>query len=153
MNDAAVLNPVEASSYRDGRSNRLRVTGKLAQALSLIVFEGLKRKDAAEQVGLTEHAVYQALRKPHVAAWFNEQLQAMRTGARARALHRMIELSEQNDNFAAAVAATRPLLATDEQERAGLAGVDHRPGLQIVIQTGPQAQPPIVDITPLPDNE
>ncbi|WP_447410673.1 hypothetical protein, partial [Clostridium perfringens] len=59
-----------------------------------MVYEGLKRSDAAERVGLTDHALRTALTKPHVLAYLNQCMEVLRTGLRPRALHTMGELLE-----------------------------------------------------------
>lgn len=60
--------------------------------VELMVYEGLKRPEAAEAVGLTDHALRTALTKPHVLAYLNECMEVLRTSGRPRALRKMIEL-------------------------------------------------------------
>lgn len=68
------------------------LTPKNKAAIEAMVFEGLKRSEAAELVGLTDHALRTALTKPHVLAYLNDQIEVLRTSGRPRALHKMIGL-------------------------------------------------------------
>lgn len=70
------------------------LTPKNREAIEAMVYEGLKRSDAAERVGLTDHALRTALTKPHVLAYLNQCMEVLRTGLRPRALHTMGELLE-----------------------------------------------------------
>jgi hypothetical protein len=74
------------------------LTPKNKAAVELMVFDGLKRSEAAELVGLTDHALRTALTKPHVLAYLNEQMEVLRTSGRPRALHTMIELLESKND-------------------------------------------------------
>lgn len=62
------------------------LTPRVRRAIALMVDEGLSRKDAASQAGLTDHALYSAFCKPAVVAHFNKLLEVLRTGERARNL-------------------------------------------------------------------
>ena len=74
------------------------LTPKNKAAVEAMVFEGRKRADAAELVGLTDHALRTALTKPHVLAYLNECMEVLRTGGRPRALHTMIELLDSKND-------------------------------------------------------
>ncbi|WP_457663983.1 hypothetical protein [Sinorhizobium medicae] len=68
------------------------LTEKNRQAIELMAYEGLKRSEAAEAVGLTDHALRTALTKPHVLAYLNQCMEVLRTSARPRALRKMADL-------------------------------------------------------------
>lgn len=127
----ATTQPTRQALAIPGRSGRNKVTGKLKVALEAMVFQAMQRKDAAQHAGLTDHALYYAFRKPHVKAFYFEQLDVLRTSAQARALTRLIELSDQSDNLTAAVAATRTLLNESDQEHSG---GTHRAAPGLVVQ-------------------
>lgn len=74
------------------------LTQKNREAIEAMVFEGLKRPDAAALVGLTDHALRTALTKPHVLAYLNECTEVLRTGLRPRALHTMGELLDSKND-------------------------------------------------------
>jgi hypothetical protein len=61
-------------------------------AIEAMVFEGKKRKEAAEIAGITDEAMRQALLKPKALAFLNECMEVLRTSARPRALHKMVDL-------------------------------------------------------------
>jgi hypothetical protein len=70
----------------------IRATPRQRTAINAMVFEGLKRADAAKQAGITDNALRIALSKPHVLAYLNQQQEMLRTSLRPRALHKMGEL-------------------------------------------------------------
>lgn len=70
----------------------LKVTPRVKAAIELMVFEAQDRPDAAEAVGLSNHALRTALTKPHVLAYLNECQEVLRTSARPRALNQVIKL-------------------------------------------------------------
>jgi hypothetical protein len=98
-----------------------------------MVHEGLHRRDAAAKAGLAEHSLYQALRRPLVRALYNQELEVIRTSARAGIFHRLEELAAQNENKAAAVAACRTLEELSETPQNRGRGVVTSPGLAIVL--------------------
>ncbi|MDQ0132652.1 hypothetical protein J2T08_000553 [Neorhizobium galegae] len=61
-------------------------------AVELMVFEGRRRADAAEAVGMKDDSLRKALTKPDVLAFMNECMEVLRTSGRPRALRKMIEL-------------------------------------------------------------
>lgn len=82
-----------AASLRKGKAPALKVTGRLRTAIQAMVFDGLNRTQAAEAAGLQDHSVREALKRPHVLAYLNEQMEVLRTGARPQALNRIIHLT------------------------------------------------------------
>lgn len=76
----------------------IALTAANKQAVELMVYEGRKRPEAAEAVGLTDHALRVALTKPHVLAYLNECMEVLRTGLRPRALHTMGELLDSKND-------------------------------------------------------
>lgn len=125
----------------------LKITKRVRAAIDAMVWKGLKRAEAAQVAGLTDHSLYVALRSAHVKAHYLAECEVLRTSGRARRLHRLEEMAEQDDNKQAAVNAILALerLAPGDETASGR--VASSPGLQIVIQTsGPN--PPIIDVTP-----
>lgn len=101
------------AAIRKGDAKPLKVTGRLREALEAMVFKGLKRADAAEAASMTDHGLRQALRRPHVLAFLNEQMEVLRTSARPRALGRITELVEQKDSLRVALEAAKYLDGMD----------------------------------------
>lgn len=128
----------------------LRVTGKNKAAIDAMVWEGLKRSEAAAKAGLKDHALYVALTKPHVKAYYSQQLEVLRTSERARNIHTLAEVRDQTANQMARVQAVKALEQIDDGEQAAR-GSQTLPGLQIVIvQAGPLiAQQAHIDDKPL----
>jgi hypothetical protein len=112
-----------------------------------MVWDGLKRSEAAAKAGLTDHALYVALSKPHVKAYYLAQCEVLRTSGRARRLHRLEAMAEQDDNKQAAVNAILALERLAPTDEAAAGRVSSMPGLQIVIQTN-SPTPPTIDVTP-----
>lgn len=132
---------------------RRRGNGGLTKAVKVAieaqVFEGLRRRDAAKQAGIAEHTLYQALRKPSVLAYWNACLQVLRTGERARNIHRLVQIRDKADNMPA-VNAIKMLEHIDELSTAR-PGAAQVPGFTIVVVqapsvTGPQRH---IDAKPL----
>jgi hypothetical protein len=121
------------------RSDRKRVTGKLKIAVEAMVWEGLKRPDAAGRAEMTDQGLRAAMRKGHVLAYYRRELGALREGERARNVHRLVELRDQDENRNAAVKAVQVLEQTDP-EAVRRAGDGTSPGIVIRIIT-PAAQP------------
>jgi hypothetical protein len=129
-----------------GRSRRNAVTGKLKTALDAMVWEGLKRNDAALAAGLAESSLRFALRKPHVLAYFRAETAALRENLRARNLHRLDKIADDSKNDMAKVGAIKVLeqIADIAQQNSGL-GSPQSPGVCIIIQA---AAPRAGDISP-----
>jgi hypothetical protein len=134
MTSIKTAEPTRQALAIAGRSARNRVTGRLKVAIETMVWSGACRADAAKISGLTDHSLRAALKKPHVKAVYLAELEVLRLSARARAFHRLVELSEQDDNKGAAVAAVRTMVleGQDEMHRGG-AGMPTQPGLTIQI--------------------
>lgn len=63
-----------------------RISRAVRIAIDAMVFDALHRKEAALKAGITDHTLYQALRKPSVLAYLNGQQGVLRTSARARTI-------------------------------------------------------------------
>lgn len=102
------------------RSKPGKVTGKLAQAIDLMIEEGLLWDKAALQVGLTVRSMRLAMQRPHVIAHVKAAREVFRTHASTANIRRLVDLRDQNDNKAAAVSAIKVLEQLDDDA--------HRPG-------------------------
>lgn len=69
---------------------------RVKEAINLMIFSGWSRKQAAETVGLADNSVYAALRNPEVLAYWNQQLEVLRTGERPRNIHTAIEIRDSD---------------------------------------------------------
>ncbi|WP_025593159.1 hypothetical protein [Agrobacterium tumefaciens] len=64
-------------------------------AVELMVYEGQKRSEAAEAVGLKDDSLRKALIKQDTLAYLNECMEVLRTSGRPRALRKMIDLVDE----------------------------------------------------------
>lgn len=118
----------------EGRSLPGKVTGKIRVALDAMVWRGLKRAQAAAEAGLTEHGLYKALRRAPVRAAYLAECEVLRTSGRARRIHRLEEMVEQNDNKAAVINAALALDRIEsEQHQRHSSAFSSSPGLVIVV--------------------
>ena len=130
--------PTRQALAIEGRSRRGAVTGKLKTALDLMVWDNLKRKDAAEKAGLADSSLRFAFRKPHVMAYYHAELKALRDNLRARNVHRLDGIADDSKNDMARGAAVKALeLISDQADEKQRPGSQMLPGLQIVIIGGP----------------
>lgn len=113
---------------------KLTVTGKNRAAIDAMVWQGLKRDDAAKSAGLTDHALYVAMTKPHVKAYYLEQCEMLRTSGKARRIHRLEAMLEQNDNKAAVINAALALEGMGKDQAAVNAGQSRTAGVVVIIQ-------------------
>jgi hypothetical protein len=142
--------PTRQAAAIEGRSRRGAVTGKLKTALDLMVWDNLKRKDAAERAGLADASLRFAFRKPHVMAYYHAGLAALRNNLRAKNVHRLDTIADDSKNDMARVAAVKALeLISDQADERGPRGGVTVPGLQIVIVNG-TSTPKIIGPAPFP---
>lgn len=126
-------------------SPECRLTPKIRAAIISIVEEGKRIDEAAALAGLTTRAVYKALTHGTVQQFYVDELKALRTLLKARALNVLAHEMEHGTNAAARVAAARTVL----QETDG-APVDSRmpqqPGFSFLVidaRGSPQSALPI----------
>jgi hypothetical protein len=127
----------------------VRITARVREAVSLMVWEGLKRDDAAKAVGLKPNSLYVAMRKPDVKSLYLAECESFRLSGKARRLHRLEEIAASDKNLNAAVAAIR--VAESLEPDPGLrSGMVTTPGLIIQIVDGPRVRPaaPVIDVEP-----
>lgn len=125
------------------RSKPGKITGRLRKALDAMVWQALARDDAAKAAGLTPHALYCALRKPHVRAAYLAECEVLRTSGRAKRLHRLDELAMQSTNLNAAVAAIKVAEGLGDDQAATNRTGATIPGVTIII--GDRSAPVTID--------
>jgi hypothetical protein len=148
MSDLALATsqPTRQAIEAKGRTAPLKVTGKLKAALDFMVWECLKRSDAAAKAGLSDHGLREALRRPHVRQHYLGLLDVLRTSERARNIHRLTEIRDKADNMPA-VNAIKMLEQIDEASSAAGGAQSRSPGVVVIVQTvaahAPQAPNPV----------
>lgn len=121
-----------------------KVTGRLKRAMDALVWEGLPRAQAAAKGPMSEHSLYDALRRPHVRAYYLQQLEVLRLSTRARNIRVLEEIRDDDANQMARVQAIKALEQMSDAAPA-TSNDNHLPGLTIrIIGT----QPPMIDVTP-----
>lgn len=145
MSDSAIADsePTRQALAIKDRSHRGQVTGKLRNAINYMVWEGLDRTEAAQKATLADHSLREALKKPHVKRFYLDQLDVLRTSARARNIHRLMEIRDAADNMPA-VQAIKVLEQLSEEQAVGASYVRSSPGVTIVIESG-KPEPKIID--------
>lgn len=139
----------------DGRKSKpLQVTGRLRQAIEHMVWRGWPRDQAATAAELTPHALYTALRKAHVKAFYMSELEVLRTSERARNVHRLVEIRDKAENMPAvqAIGMLERMADDNSLMRSGTSAAT--PGVTIHIHAAPQddthSQPVrVIDANPL----
>jgi hypothetical protein len=144
-----------ASNRRQiARSERkpLQATALVRKAIELMVWEGHRRDDAAKAAGMLPKSLYNAFRKHHVRQYYREQLEVLRTSERARNIHALVRIRDQDENKIAAVAAVKALENISDEDTSLAGSRQFTPGLVVVIEAGPSrvAQRPVIDVTPSP---
>jgi hypothetical protein len=136
MSDQAISEdrPNRQQLAAQGRTSPGKVTGKLKAALDAMVWDGLKRDDAAAKAGLSIHGLREALRRPHVRHHYLAQLEVLRTSARARNIHVLEEIRDDSGNAMARVQAVKALEQLDNEQQ-GSAAARTSPGFAIVVVT------------------
>ena len=149
MTDMPTTLPTRQAIAAKDRSAPRKVTGRLRAALIEMVWKGSRRADAAAAANMTDHSLREALRKPHVKAFYLGELGTLRKSTRAKNFHRLDNIAESSGNDMARVAAVKAMEAiSDEQQTRGPASASPGVVIRIVNQVAaPQAT--VVDVTPL----
>jgi hypothetical protein len=139
-----------------GRSEPLKVTGKLRVAIETMVWAGACRADAAKAAGLKDRSLKSAFRKSHVKAFYLRELDVLRTSERARNIHAFVDVRDNSENSMARVQAAKALEQVSETEGMRGHSPNLTPGLTIqIINTtdAPRTVSPVIDVTPTPDHD
>ena len=138
----------------DKRRRKRGLTVAVRTAIDAIVYDRSTRQQACEKASITERALYLALEKAEVAAYFNAAVDLLRRGERAANIHRLTELRDQNEARNAAVAAIRTLEALEDTAQLRAPAGGSTPGVTIRIVSAPAPPPMIdVDVTPTIDSQ
>lgn len=126
------------------RSAPGRVTGKLRDAIHLMITEGKPYNEAGKQVGLTARTMRLALERPHVLAYLKRQREVFRQHASAANIHRLAEIRDAANNMPA-VQAIKVLeeLGEDSASRNRSGSNAQLPGFVIQIINAPGTQQPV----------
>jgi hypothetical protein len=101
--------PTRQAIAAKGRSGALTVSGKLKVALDEMLYKGSRRPEAATAAGMSDHGLREALKKPHVKAYYNSGLEVLRTSERARNISALAQVRDDSENDMARVSAAKAL--------------------------------------------
>jgi len=102
MSDTAVATTLSHQALSAPTKSRPgRVTGKLAEAITLMVEEGARWDEAAVKAGLTVRNMRLALERPHVVAFLRARKQVFREAASTANIKRLCEIRDAANNMPA----------------------------------------------------
>jgi hypothetical protein len=141
----------------DKRRRPRGLTRAVRTAIDAIIGDRCTRDEACKRAGITERALYLALAKPEVAAFWNAAVVVLRSGERGANIFALIDVRDKSGNAMARVSAAKALEMVPEHEAAASRGGQTVPGLQIVIVQAGQplrtiGPAPAVDVTPNDEN-
>jgi len=91
----------QAAGPVDKRRRKRGLTVAVRTAIDAMLYDRCTRAQACKRAGFTERALYLALEKAEVAAYWNQGLQVLRAGERAQNIHRLCEIRDAADNMPA----------------------------------------------------
>lgn len=134
----ATVDPAELAKRRTKKP--LKVTGKVAEAVDLMVEQGLTYQQAAERVGMHVRPMRKALEKPHVISYLRHRRQVFRASICAANDLRLAAVRDTAGNTMAVVQAIRALEQLDAEPTASRSNAPQLPGLVVqIINNGPSA--------------
>jgi hypothetical protein len=97
------------------KTPQLRITPRVKRAIELIVHECKPWHEAAIETGMTTRNMRLALERPHVMAYYKQQLKVLRDCRAARNIHRLCEIADAENNMPAVNAIKALEQLSDEQ--------------------------------------
>ncbi len=137
----AVARPKRIRPPRPPDPNRkLRVRGKVADAIDHVVFHGMTLEAAAKRAHLPLYIFLQALARPHVVRHLKIRREVFRDIARGGNIARLVTIRDAANNQPA-VQAIRTLEAMGDGDAPTRTQAAATPGLVIVVQDGARVRP------------
>jgi hypothetical protein len=129
------------------RSKAGQVTGALKDAINYLVHECEigDFKAAADHAGMTAYSMRCAMEKPHVKAYYRQQMEVLRSCEQVRNIKRAIAIRDAADNMPAMHAIKWLEGEQDQTVSGGRGGVAQSPGVTFVIVQG-SAPAPMRDV-------
>lgn len=128
------------------RSAAGKVTGKLREAIDLMVENATPWDDAGRQVGLTARTMRLALQRPHVMAYLKARREVFRATICTANIRRLATIRDAANNLPA-VQAIRVLEGMDAEHQQSVAGRAQVAGFVIVLREGQAPQPLTINAT------
>lgn len=105
---------------------------RIRKAITAMVFDGLKRPEAAAAVGLTDNTLYRYLRMPEALKFYRNECEVLRTGQRHKNLHRAVALRDEDKSGKVVIDAMKFL----ENDYFGQDGSSSRINVNVLVQPG-----------------
>lgn len=115
MTDTSAFNGLPPSRQplaTDRKPPALKVTGKVAQAITLMIQEGMPWDQAATAVGMPVRTMRRAIAKPHVLKYMKVEREVFRDHICAANIHRLAAIRDHKPNMPAVNA----ILALERRE-------------------------------------
>jgi len=145
MTDTSLATTPLPSHLPSKQAKTLKITRVVRTAIEAMVWQGLKREQAAQHAGIKDNSLYVALRRPDVKQFYLSELDVLRTSERARNIHALVEVRDQDENKMARVQAVKALEQISDDAPVSRGSVS-LPGLVIVVNTGtPVTHQPTID--------
>jgi len=114
-----------------------------------MVWKGSRRDDAAKANSMSIHGLREALRKPHVKAFYLAELGVLRESERPKTFHRLCDLRDQDENKNAAVAAAKALEQISDEQMTRPNATVTSPGviIRVLVPQSP-VDTKVMDVTP-----
>ena len=123
--------------------------GRTREAIDLMVWKGVPLEAAAAQCGLKAKSLRNAFHLASVKGYYGAQLEVLRSGEKARNIHRLVAIRDAANNMPA-VNAIKALEQLEDIATAS-SNVQRNPGLQIVILQS--ATSPVLPSAPTLEHE
>jgi hypothetical protein len=137
----------------DKRRRPRGLTRAIRAAIDAIIFDRCSREESCKRASITERALYLALEKPEVAAYWNDQIVVLRAGERAHNIFALIDVRDGANQMARVQAARALESMADATPFNGGTAERDRPGVVIQIISNPAAQNAGVTIDVAPNRE
>lgn len=139
------MNALTATAPADNKA--LKVSPRVAEALRLMIEEGLYYPQAAERVGLHVRVMRKAIEKPHVLNYLKAQRKVLRAALCAANDFHLAAIRDNSKNQFARVQAIRTLEAIHANSDQSALGAAQAPGFIVqIVNHAPQSAP-----APMPD--
>jgi hypothetical protein len=146
------------SQTKNAPDKRERITGRLRHALDLMVWgdqngRPLPYDEAARSVNITTRSMRKSLERTATRLYLREQREVFRACLTAKSLWRLDQLSIQDENRNAAVAALRVIEGQDEAQARSLNAESPHMTIQVVNVVAATPEPaPVIEHEPPRDS-
>lgn len=145
---SALAHRAQSAAAQERKADKPKKVGrKTRAAIDLMVWEGAKRSEAAQRLGMSDNALRQAFQLPHVLAYLNQQMEVLRSSARSHALFRITDLVDSAQSERVKLDAAKYLDGMDRTV--------HQQGAQVNVGVQVNVETPgyIIDLSEYPSEQ